>query len=199
MLATQETEASQQSTLQSLINKLGTEDTTDLKLILKADGPTALEALKHAVENINTPDNVRVQHIHSDIGQFTESDLALAQASGALLIGFNVNVPGSLSKKAEQQKVTLKTFDIIYQLTEYLEDIAQGMLVIATEEVVVATLNVLGIFYRKGKEMVIGGKCTDGTITNGDKFRIIRDDKQIGTGAITSLQKETQSVKTVKE
>jgi translation initiation factor IF-2 len=172
---------------------------TTVKLILKADGPTTLEALNHAIDQIPTPDNVEIKKVHSDIGQFTESDLSLAQASEALLIGFNVKIPGTLKKKAEQLKVTLKSYDIIYELTEYIEELAMGLLKIEMVEVVVGKLDVLGVFFRKAKEMVIGGKCIEGTITNGDKFHIIRGDEQIGQGTITSLQKEQQSVKTITE
>jgi len=97
---------------------------TTIKLIIKTDGPTSLEALEHAIETIETPDNVNIKKVHKDIGQFTESDLALAEASGALLIGFNIKTLASIKKKAEEMKITLKTFDIIYELTEYLEDLA---------------------------------------------------------------------------
>ncbi|USN57276.1 MAG: hypothetical protein H6766_02195 [Candidatus Peribacteria bacterium] len=172
---------------------------TTVKLILKADGPTTLEALKHAIKTVERPDNVDIKTVHADIGQFTESDLALAQASEALLIGFNVQIPGALKKKAEQLKVTLKSYDIIYELTEYIEDLAMGLLEVEMVEVVVGRLDVLGVFFRKAKEMVIGGKCTEGTITNGDKFHIMRAGEQIGQGTITSLQKEQQSVKTITE
>jgi translation initiation factor IF-2 len=110
--------------LQALLSQIESGEKTLVKLILKSNGPTGLEALNHAISSIQTPDNVQIKVIHSDVGQFTESDISLASASDALMVGFNVKVPGTLKKKAEQQKLTLKNFDIIYELTEYVEDIA---------------------------------------------------------------------------
>jgi len=195
----QEKTQSRKSTtaLHELISQIETGKKATVKLILKADGPTALEALIHSIDNITCPSNVEIKKVHTDVGQFTQSDLSLAEASGALLVGFNIKTHASIKKKSEQLKIVLKTYDIIYELIEYIENIVKGLIEIETEEVAIGTLQILAIFYRKGKDMVIGGKVTKGKITNGCDFRIHRENEIIGKGQITSLQKDKQSIKEI--
>ncbi len=189
----------QSSSLQALMSQVNKWEKTTIKIIIKSDGPTSLEALEHAIDTIETPDNVEIKKVHKDIWQFTDSDIALAEASSALLIGFSIKNTASIRRKAEELKLTLKTFDIIYELTEYLEDIAMWLIEVEMEEVVTWTLKVLAIFFRKGKEMVIWWRVLEGKVTNWAEFRIIRGEEVIGKGQISSLQKDKQSVKEMTE
>jgi translation initiation factor IF-2 len=75
---------------------------TELKLILKSDGPSSLEALKYALDSLTPPENVVIKKVHSDVGNFTDSDLSLAKASDSLLIGFNITMNVAMKKKADQ-------------------------------------------------------------------------------------------------
>jgi translation initiation factor IF-2 len=170
---------------------------SELRLILKAEGASSLEALIQAVQGLSLPKNVVIKIIHKDVGHFSESDVSLAQVSKSLLIGFNVSINSVLKKKAEQQKVEIKSFDIIYELTDYLSNLLQGMIEIEQEEVVVGQLNVLAIFFTETREMTIGGMVIDGKVKNKLKFRVHRGEEIITNGEILSLQRNKDQVKEV--
>ncbi len=190
------------SGLQAMMSQIAAGDMTTLKLIIKADSYGSLEAVKYSLETMPTPENINIKIIHSDVGTFWESDLALAHASEALIIGFNVPIPASIVKKADQLKVTIKTYDIIYEMNDYLDGILKGMIVIEAKEVLIGKLTVLGLFYKKEKEMIIGGKVTEGKAKNGAEFRIWRkgesgEDEIVGQGRITSLKRDQENVSEV--
>ncbi|NOZ44089.1 MAG: hypothetical protein GXP45_02935 [bacterium] len=163
MIQAQKKEGEKDSVLQSFLTQLksGSGEIPTLKLVLKADGSSSLEALQQAVQGVPIPENVDLKVIHADVGHFSDSDLALAQASKALLLGFSIGLHSSVKKAAQGMGVDVKNFDIIYELTEYLEKLLLGMVEIEEEEVSVGKLEVLGVFFRKGKEMVIGGKVVE--------------------------------------
>lgn len=171
----------------------------ELRLILKSDGSSSLEALKQAIAGIQLPKSVTIKVIHTDVGHFNDSDISLGQASGALLIGFNITLNALLKKKAENLKIEMKSFDIIYELIDYINNLVQGMIEIEKHEVAIGKLEVLGIFYSKGKEMVIGGKIIEGKVKNKLKFRILRGEEIIGNGEIISLHKNKDEVKEMNE
>ncbi|MBO4203711.1 hypothetical protein J5893_02665 [bacterium] len=143
------------------------------------------------------PKNVAIKIVHSDVGYFSESDIGLAQVSKALLIGFNVSINNALKKKAEQLKVEIKSFDIIYELTDYLSNLLLGMVEVEQKEVVVGQLKVLGIFFTETREMTIGGLVIDGKVKNKLKFRVHRGEDIITSGEILSLQRNKDQVKEV--
>jgi translation initiation factor IF-2 len=125
-------------------------------LVLKSDGSSSLEALQQAVHGIQLPKNVTIKVIQANVGHFSDSDLSLAQASGALLLGFNISINSILKKKADSLKIEMKNFDIIYELTEYLNNLLLGMVEIEQHEVMFSKLEVLGVFFTKNKDMTIG-------------------------------------------
>ncbi|MCF7834658.1 translation initiation factor IF-2 [Candidatus Gracilibacteria bacterium] len=172
---------------------------SELRLILKSDGSSSLEALKQAVNGIQLPEKVVIKIVHSDIGHFGDSDLALAQASKSLLLGFNLSMNALLKKKADNMKIAMKNFDIIYELTDYLTDLTKGMIQLEEHEVIIGSLEILGIFYTKGREMTIGGKVLEGKITGKAKFRLFRGDEIITSGEIISLHKNKDQVKEILE
>jgi translation initiation factor IF-2 len=172
---------------------------SELRLILKAEGASSLEALLQAVQGLQLPKNVVIKIVHSDVGHFSESDVSLAQVSKSLLIGFNVSINSILKKKAEQQKVEIKSFDIIYELTDYLSKLLLGMVVLEQEEVVVGKLEVLAIFFTETREMTIGGMVIEGKVKNKLKFRVHRGEEIITGGEILSLQRNKDQVKEVNE
>ncbi len=188
-----------ETAVQSFLTQLKNSDnkTSELKLILKAEGASSLEALIQAVQGLTLPKNVVIKIVHSDVGHFSESDVSLAQVSKALLIGFNVSVNSLLKKKAEQLKVEIKSFDIIYELTDYLTNLLQGMIEIEQHEVVVGKLEVLGIFFTETREMTIGGMVIDGRVKNKLKFRVHRGEDIVMWGEILSLQRNKDQVKEV--
>ncbi|HPC34439.1 MAG TPA: translation initiation factor IF-2 [Candidatus Absconditabacterales bacterium] len=202
LIQEQETKQTSKSAVQDFLSKLGGGDgdeKTELRLILKSDGSSSLSALEQAVLGVSTPDNVIIKIVHQDVGHFSDSDLSLAQASGALLLGFNISINSTLKKKAEQMKVEMKAYDVIYELTTYLEDLTMGMIKYEEIEVVTGKLEILGIFYTKGKEMVVGGKVIEGIAQNKSKFRVIRGEDIIAGGEIISLHKNKDEIKKANE
>ena len=117
------------------MSKIQSGDTVQLNVIVKADSFGSLEAVKYALQSITPPENLSIKIVHADVGNFGESDLALAQASSALMLGFNISLNAGLLKKAEQMKLTMKNYDIIYEMTDYIEQILKGMVVIEEKEV----------------------------------------------------------------
>ena len=193
-------EKSSVSTLWSFLEQMKKNDGVVLKIVCKANGPSSLEAMKQALSNIPLPKNVSFKIIHSGIGDISESDIGLAQVSEGIVLGYNVACSALLKKRAESAKVSVKLFDIIYALTDYIEQIMKDMVEKEYREVERGKLEVLGVFYKKEKTMIIWGKVVEGKIGNGMKFRVENEDPdQVIGGEITSLQRETNSVKEVSE
>ena len=196
-----ETKSTGDGALQQFLAQLKAGDqskVSELRLILKADGSSSLEALKQAVDGVSLPKNVNIKVVHSDVGYFGESDLSLAQASKALLLGFNISMNAVLKKKAENLKIEMKAFDIIYELTDYLTNLLLGMVEVEKEEVVVGKLEILGIFHTETREMTIGGMVRDGKVKNKLKFRVYRGDDILTNWEILSLKRNKDEVKEVK-
>ena len=202
LIQEQENKNASKSAVQDFLSKLwwwSDWEKTELRLILKSDGSSSLDALKQAVSWIATPDNVVIKIIHTDVWHFSESDLSLAQASRALLLWFNISINSVLKKKAEQMKVEIKNYDIIYELTNYLTELTQWMIKYEEVEVVIWKLNVLWIFYTKGKEMVVWGKVIEWIVKNKCKFRIVRWEEIVASGEIQSLHKNKDEIKKANE
>ena len=195
-----EAKASGDGALQQFLAQLKAGDQSkisELRLILKADGSSSLEALKQAVDGLSLPKNVTIKVVHSDVGYFGESDLSLAQASKALLIWFNISMNALLKKKAEGLKIEMKVFDIIYELTDYLNNLLLGMVEVEKEEVIVGKLEILGVFHTETREMTVGGRVKEGKIKNKLKFRVYRGDDILTNGEILSLHRNKDEVKEV--
>ena len=195
-----EAKASGDGALQQFLAQLKAGDQSkisELRLILKADGSSSLEALKQAVDGLSLPKNVTIKVVHSDVGYFGESDLSLAQASKALLIWFNISMNALLKKKAEGLKIEMKVFDIIYELTDYLNNLLLGMVEIEKEEVIVGKLEILGVFHTETREMTVGGRVKEGKVKNKLKFRVYRGDDILTNGEILSLHRNKDEVKEV--
>lgn len=171
----------------------------ELKLILKSDGSSSLEALQQAVNGIQLPKNVTMKIIQASVWHFSDSDLSLAQASWALLLGFNISMNAMLKKKADSMKIEMKNFDIIYELTDYLNNLLLGMVEIEQHEVMFAKLEVLGIFFTKNKDMTVWGKVIFGKLHGKPKFTVMRGEDILCTGHIVSLHKNKDEVKEVAE
>lgn len=185
---------SSENALMNFLARANQWDVAQLKLVLRADLRGSLEALKQAVAHIVPPENIEIKIIHSDVGSFTESDLSLWQAAGAVLLWFGVSINSALKKKAEQLKITVKNFDIIYELIDYVESVVTWMIKVEAKELYLGRLSVLGIFFKREKEMIIWGKVIDGKVTNGAQFRVHRGEEMVATGRVLSLKKETENV-----
>jgi len=169
----------------------------ELDIIIKSDVQGSSEALKNAINKIEHPE-VKANIILADIGMINESDVSLAKASNALLIGFNVKPNNQAKKLAEQQHVTIKFFNIIYEVLELVEKGLSGLLEPEVKETVIGSAEILKVFKVSDAGKIAGSKVTEGEIKNKAKARLIRDGAVVYTGEISSIFREKNQVKEVK-
>ncbi len=201
LIQEQVNKTSHESVVKQFISQIqsGNNVWAELKLILKSDWSSSLEALQQAVTWIQLPKNVTIKVIQAGVWQFNESDLSLAQASWALLLGFNISMNAILKKKADSLKIEMKNFDIIYELTDYLNKLLLGMVEIEQHEVMFAKLEVLGVFFTKNKDMTVWGRVIMGKLHGKPKFTVMRGEDILCSGTVVSLHKNKDQVKEIGE
>ena len=173
------------------------ENKKELNIIIKSDVQGSSEALRNAINNIKHSE-VKSNIILSDIGMINETDVSLARASNALLIGFNIKPNREAKKLAEDQKIEIKYFNIIYEALEFIEKSLSGLLAPEIKEKLLGSAEILKIFKVSGAGKIAGSKVIDGEIKNKSKARLIRDGSVIYEGEILSLFREKNAVKDVK-
>jgi len=169
----------------------------ELDIIIKSDVQGSSEALKIAINKIEHPE-VKTNIILADIGMINESDVSLAKASNALLVGFNVKPNNQAKKLAEQQHVIIKYFNIIYEVLEFVEKGLSGLLEPEVKETVIGLAEIIKVFKVSDAGKIAGSKVTEGEIKNKAKARLIRDGATVYTGEISSIFREKNQVKEVK-
>jgi translation initiation factor IF-2 len=169
----------------------------ELNIIIKSDVQGSSEALKNAINKIEHSE-VKANIILSDIGMINESDVSLAKASNAILIGFNVKPNSQAKKLAEQQHIEIKYFNIIYEVLELVEKGLSGLLEPEVKETIIGTAEILKVFKVSDAGKIAGSKVTEGEITNKAKARLIRDGAVVYTGEILTIFREKNQVKEVK-
>ena len=172
------------------------EDKDELNIIIKSDVQGSSEALKMAINKIEH-NEVKSKIILSDIGMINETDVTLAQASNAILIGFNVKPNREAKKLAEDQKIDIKYFNIIYEAINYVEKSLSGLLEPDIKEVVLGSAEIQKIFKVSTAGKIAGSKVISGEIKSKSKARIIRDGVVVYSGEILSLYREKNQVKEV--
>ncbi len=182
--------------LEKLFEKLKEGEIKELKVVLKADVQGTLEALKDSLNKLST-DEVRVNIIRSGIGAITESDIMLASASDAIVIGFNVRPTSKAKELAEQEKVEVRFYDVIYKLIEDVKAAMSGLLEPEYEEQVVGVAEVRATFKVPKVGVVAGCYVKEGKLERGAKVRLLRDNVVIYTGKIASLKRFKEDVKEV--
>jgi len=168
----------------------------ELAMIIKSDVHGSSEALKNAIQKINHAE-VTPKIILSNIGVITETDVTLAKASNAILIGFNVRPNKEAKKLAESHKITIKYFNIIYEVLDYVNNALSGLLKPDLREEIVGSAEVQEIFKVSKVGKVAGSKVIDGEIANNLKARLIRDGNVLYTGSIGSIFREKNAAKQV--
>ncbi len=170
----------------------------EINVVLKTDVKGSEEAVKSALEKIDI-EGVRVKVIRSGIGTITESDVVLANASNAIIIGFNVS-PSNITKDiAKEYNVEIRLYTIIYKVIEDMELAMKGMLDPEFEEKIIGNAEIRKIFTFSKVGKIAGIYITDGVVKNGAKVRVIRDEIVIYDGTIASVQREKDTVKEVKK
>ena len=184
-------------TLEDLFGRIK-EGQQEIKVVLKADVNGSLEAVRNALEKIDV-EGVKVSVIRGGVGAITESDIVLASASNAIIIGFNVRGNNSTMDTAKQYGIEIKTYDIIYKVVEDMENAMKGMLEPEYEEKVLGTAEIRQLFKFSKVGLIAGCHVLSGSIKNNLKARIIRDDVIVYNGAVNTLQHEKDQVKEVKK
>ena len=169
----------------------------ELNIIVKSDVQGSSEALKTAINKISH-EEVKANIILSDIGMINETDVSLAKASNALLIGFNIKPNKEAKKIAEEQKIEIKYFNIIYQALEFIEKALSGLLEPEVKEKIIGSAEIQKIFKVSNTGKVAGSKVIDGEIKNKSQARLIRDGVVVYDGEISSIFREKNAVKEVK-
>ncbi|MCT4592219.1 MAG: translation initiation factor IF-2, partial [Candidatus Gracilibacteria bacterium] len=169
-----------------------------LKVVLKADTDGSLEALKQEIEKIKH-EEVGIKIIHAGVGSVTETDVTMAAASQGIVVGFNIRISPRVKRIAEQEKVEIQNFDIIFELTDMLKKILEGLLEPEFEDIKTGHAVSKQIFWSKGKTLIVGCKVEKGYFEKGQKIVVIRDGENIGEGKAALIQHFEEKVNRIEE
>ena len=192
-----ENQTNETVSLDDLFSKIG-EGLKEINVLIKADVHGSSEAVKNSLEKIEVED-VRVKVVRSGVGAITESDIVLARASNAIIIGFNVRPNQAIKDYAEENGVEIRLYNIIYKAVEEIEAAMKGMLEPIYEEKIIGNAEVRQLFKFSKVGTIAGSYVTEGIIKNNAQARVIRDSVVIYDGNIGSIQREKDSVKEVKK
>ncbi len=183
-------------TLDELGRRIKMGDFHELNLIVKADVDGSVEALSDSLIKLSTP-NIQVNVIHKAVGAISESDVSLAAASNAIIIGFDVRPSGAAKRLAEQNDVDIRIYSIIYDAIDEVKSAMEGLLAPKVKEEVTSTVEVMEVFHISKVGMVAGCRVREGKVSRNDKARVIRDGIVIHTGDILALKRFKDDVKEV--
>jgi len=184
--------------LEDIFTQIQAGEVATLNVIIKADVHGSLEAVTESLRKLER-DEVRAAFVHRAVGAITENDIALAAATNATLIGFNVRPDRKVRDLAEAEGVEIRTYEIIYKLIEDIEKAMKGMLAPEFEEVVTGEAEVREVFKSPKVGAIAGCVVRTGVITRGSKVRFLRDGTIIWKGAIQSLRRFKDDVREVRE
>lgn len=188
--------AQQKVSLENLFDCIKEGEMKELNIIVKADVAGSLEAVKQSLEKLSN-DEVRVKTIHGGVGGITESDVILAQASNAIIVGFNVRPDASARATAEMSGVDMRMYRVIYEAIEEMESAMKGMLDPKFREVVLGHAEVRATFKVSGVGTIAGSYVSDGKISRNCEVRVVRDGIIIHEGKLNSLKRFKDDAKEV--
>ncbi len=180
--------------LEEIGRRLAIGDFKELNIIVKADVDGSVEAIKDSLIKLST-ENIQVNVIHGAVGAISDSDVMLAAASDAIIVGFNVRPTGTARRMAEQEEVDIRIYSIIYDAINEVKAAMQGMLAPEVKEEVTATLEVLQTFHISKVGTIAGCIVREGKIKRGNKVRVIRDGIVIKTVELASLKHVKDDIK----
>ena len=180
--------------LEEIGRRLAIGDFKELNIIVKADVDGSVEAIKDSLIKLST-ENIQVNVIHGAVGAISDSDVMLAAASDAIIVGFNVRPTGSARKMAETEEVDIRIYSIIYDAINEVKAAMEGMLAPEVKEEVTATLEVLQTFHISKVGTIAGCVVREGKIKRGNKVRVIRDGIVIKTAELASLKHVKDDIK----
>ena len=185
-------------TLDNLFDQMKLGEVKELKIIVKADVQGSVEAVRQSLEKLSN-EEVRVNIIHGAVGAVNESDVMLANASNAIIVGFNVRPDATAQANAERDGVDMRMYRVIYDCIEEIESAMKGMLAPKTREVILGTAEVRNVIRIKSIGNIAGSYVKSGKIQRGAGVRVVRDGIIIADDTIGSLQRFKDSVKEVAE
>lgn len=187
-------EGSTKVSLETLKQRLEEGESKELRIIIKGDVQGSVEAVKGLIEKIENPE-VEVKVLHSGVGSVTETDILLASASKAIVVGFNTKVEPSAKAEAERQRVQIRLYRVIYELIEDIERAVKGMLEPKFEERYLGSVEIRVAFKLTKQGHVAGCYVTDGKVLRGAKCRVKRDGEVVYEGKIESLKHIKEDVR----
>jgi translation initiation factor IF-2 len=190
--------AKQHVTLENLFEKMKSGDVKEIRVIAKVDVKGSLEAFQQLLGDLQS-DEVKLKILHSEVGAVNESDVTLADASDAIVVGFNVDVEGKAAETAKEKGVEIKTYTVIYQAIEELKAAMEGLLEPELVEVKTGHASVKEVFRISKSGTIAGCMVTDGKIERANEARLIRNGRVIHTGRIGGLKRFKDDVKEVVE
>ncbi len=182
--------------LDNLFSQIDEGNMKELNVIIKADVQGSVEAVRQSLEKLSN-DEVRVRAIHGGVGAVNESDVMLANASNAIIVGFNVRPDAGALSAAQQQEVDIRLYRVIYQAIEEIEAAMKGMLDPEFKEVILGHAEVRQTFKVSGVGTIAGAYVTDGKITRNAQIRLVRDGIVVHEGVIDSLKRFKDDAKEV--
>ena len=189
-------ESRKKVSLDALFDQIKAGELKDLPIVLKADVQGSVEAVRDSLQKIQN-EEVQVKVIHSGVGAINESDINLAIASNAIVIGFDVKPDATAKDIAERENVDVRLYNIIYKVIEDIELAMKGMLAPVFEEKIIGHAEVRMIFKSSGVGVIAGSFVTDGKVQRGAKARLTRDGEQLFDGNIASVRHFKDDVKEV--
>ncbi|OLS01762.1 translation initiation factor IF-2 [Tissierella creatinophila] len=184
-------------TLENLFETIKEGDIQDLNIIIKADVRGSMEALSQSLQKLDIKEEVKVNMIHGGIGGITESDIMLAAASNAIVIGFNVRPNLNALEVAKREKVDIRTYRVIYEAIEDIQKAVKGMLIPDIVEEVLGRAEIRATFRLPNGNSIAGIYIVNGKITRNSKIRLLRDDIVMFEGTISSLKRFKDDVREV--
>jgi translation initiation factor IF-2 len=188
--------AAQSVTLTDFYSKLSQGGPNELKMLIKGDVDGSVEALSESLQKLGTSE-VAVRVIRKAVGQITESDVLLAAASSAIIVGFHVRPDAKARELAERDKVEIRLYDIIYKAVEDVKQALEGMLKPELKEVSLGTAEVRQVFHLSKGSVVAGCMVLNGKITRGESIRLLRGTETVWTGKIEALKRFKDDVREV--
>ena len=186
------------STLEELFSQIQEGKVKELSLIIKGDVEGSVGAVSSSLEKLST-DDVKVKIIHTGVGAITESDVMLAGTSQAIIIGFNVRPAAGVSQMAERDKVQIRTYRVIYDIIDDIENAMKGLLDPEFKEVIIGEAEIRDTFKVPGAGIIGGAYVTDGKIARNAEVRLVRDGIVIYEGKVSSLKRFKDDVREVSQ
>jgi translation initiation factor IF-2 len=192
------TAVSSRGSLENIFSQIEAGETQTLPVVLKADTHGSVEAIASALEKIGT-DEVKVEVIHDGVGGINESDISLAQASNALVVGFNVRANVQARDAAKRDNIDIRYYSIIYNLTDDVTEMLSGMLAPEERETFLGNAEILEVFSISKVGKVAGCKVVEGMVKRGASVRLLRDDVVIHEGKLGTLKRFQDEVREVRD